>query len=162
PGLVEKLRLLEMRESAPHGLLRLLRDRRQDRIRDVLADHRGRLEQVLLLRWQPVDPRRQDSLHRGRDLERLHRARQPVCPPLPARSGRTAGGTWSARTGRGTRYPPPSPARAPGSTRVRTRSSRKNGLPRFTSICVRGASPGSGPRRAPSSSVALSAARLSS
>ena len=76
--LVEELRLLEMREPPPQGLLRLLRDRRQERVRHVLADHRGRLQEPLLLRRQPVDPRRQDRLHRGRHLQRLHRPRQPV------------------------------------------------------------------------------------
>ena len=56
----------------------------------------------------------------------------------------TVAGTCSASTGRVSRYAPRSPASAPVSTSVRTVSSRKNGLPRFTSICVSGASPGSG------------------
>ena len=81
--LVEELRLLQMREPPPQRLLRLLRDRRQERVGHVLADHRGRLQELLLLRRQPVDPRRQDRLHRGRHLQRLHRPRQPVRPPLP-------------------------------------------------------------------------------
>ena len=134
--LVEELRFLQMGEPAPQGLLRLLRDRRQQRVGHVLADHRGRLQQLLLLWRQPVDARRQDRLHRRRDLQRLHRPRQPVRSALPAS--------------------------APVSTSVRTVSSRKNGLPRFTSICVSGASPGSGPSSAASNSAALSAGRLSS
>jgi hypothetical protein len=71
-------------------------------------------------------------------------------------------GTCSASTGRVSRYAPRSPASAPISTKVRTVSSRKNGLPRFTSICVSDASPGSGPSSGASSSAALSAGRLSS
>ena len=81
--LVEELRLLQMREPPPQGLLRLLRDRRQERVGHVLADHRGGLQEPLLLRRQPVDPRRQDRLHRRRHLQRLHRPRQPVRSALP-------------------------------------------------------------------------------
>jgi hypothetical protein len=80
--LVEELRLLEVREPPPQMVLRMLRDRREERVGHVLADHRGRLQEPLLLRRQPVDPRRQDHLHRGRHLQRLHRSRQPVRPTL--------------------------------------------------------------------------------
>jgi len=48
--LVEELRLLQMREPAPQGLLRQLGDRRQKRVGHVLTDHRGRLQEPLLLR----------------------------------------------------------------------------------------------------------------
>ncbi len=86
--LVEELRLLQMREPAPQGLLRLLRDRREQRVGHVLADHRGRLQELLLLWRQPVDARRQDRLHRGRDLQRLHRPRQPVRSALSRQRAR--------------------------------------------------------------------------
>jgi hypothetical protein len=33
----------------------------------------GGLEQAFVLRWQPIDARRQQRLHRGRDLQGLER-----------------------------------------------------------------------------------------
>jgi hypothetical protein len=66
--LIEELRLLQVCEPSPQRLLRLLRDRRQERVGHMLADDRGRLQELLSLRRQPVDPRRQDRLHRGRRL----------------------------------------------------------------------------------------------
>ena len=74
----------------------------------------------------------------------------------------TVAGIWRLSTGRVSRYAPRSPASAPVSTRVRTVSSRKNGFPRFTSIRVSGASPGSGPSSPTRSSAVLSAGRVSS
>src|SRR5262249_59677830 len=49
-GLVEELGRLQMLEPPPEILLRPLRDRRQERVGHVLADHRGRLQEVLVLR----------------------------------------------------------------------------------------------------------------
>ena len=70
--------VLQVREE----LRLVVRDRRQERVGHVLADHRGRLQELLLLVRQPVDPRCQDRLHRRRDLQRLHRPCQMVCSPL--------------------------------------------------------------------------------
>jgi hypothetical protein len=66
--LAEELRLLQVLEPSPQRFLWLLRDRRQDRVGHVLADDRGPLQELLLLRRQPVDARGQDRLHRGRHL----------------------------------------------------------------------------------------------
>ena len=74
----------------------------------------------------------------------------------------TVAGTRSVSTGRVSRYEPGVPASAPVSTRVRTVSSRKNGLPLFTSTRVNGASPGSGPSSAASRSTVLAVGRLAS
>jgi hypothetical protein len=68
PRLVEELRLLQVPEPPPQDVLRLLRDRCQESMRHVLADHRGRLQEPLLLLRQPVDPRGQDCLHSRRNL----------------------------------------------------------------------------------------------
>ena len=89
------------------------------------ANDRGRLEQALLLRRQPVDARRQHRLHRGRHLH------------------------GSAAAAPGDRRPA-SPTSTPVSTRVRTLSSRKKGLPsvRAISSCLSGARLGSSPSRA--------------
>ena len=46
------------------------------------ANDGGRLEQALLLRWQPIDARRQHRLHRGGDLQARQRLCQPIGPAL--------------------------------------------------------------------------------
>lgn len=76
--LVQELRGLERRQAAPEVLLGQLRDGLEQRQGHVLADHRGRLQEALVPGRQPVDPRRQDGLHRGRDLDRRRRLDQPV------------------------------------------------------------------------------------
>ena len=76
--LVQELRGLKRRQAAPEVGLGQLRDRLEQRQRDVLADHRGGLQQALVPGRQPVDPRRQDGLHGRRDLDRRHRLDQPV------------------------------------------------------------------------------------
>ena len=86
--LVEELRLLQVRESPPHGLLGLVGDRREERVGHVFADHRRGLQELLLLRRQSVDARGQDRLHRGWHLERLDRPRQSVCSPLSRQRSR--------------------------------------------------------------------------
>src|SRR5215467_8459097 len=55
--LVEELRSLQLRERLTNGLLRLLGDRLQQCRRHVLASHRGRLQQSLVLWSQAVDAR---------------------------------------------------------------------------------------------------------
>ena len=90
----------------------------------VLADDRGGLEEALVLRRQPVDARRQDRLHRRRDLDGVRRLRQPVGAALARRAPRSRRG-------------------------VRTLSSRKNGLPSVRAI--RSRLSGSRPASAPSS-----------
>jgi hypothetical protein len=54
----------------------------QEDERHVLADHRGRLEQALVLGRQTVDARRQHGLHRDRHLRARKGARQPVAAAL--------------------------------------------------------------------------------
>ena len=68
-------------------------------------------------RGQPIDPRRQHGLHRGRDRDRRS-------------------------TGCVRRYRPRSPASTLVSTSIRTISSRKNGLPCPTRSCLSGRSTG--------------------
>ena len=136
PRLVQKLRLLQMRESPLHRVLRQLGHGVEQPEGDVLADDRGRLEQLLVVRWEPVDPSRQDHLHGRRDLDRLDRP------------GQTIGAT--------------PPASACVSTSVRMLSSMKKGFPRLTSNRLRGSSAGSSPRRARRSSPALSGGSASS
>ena len=67
--LVEELRPLEVPEPLAQAVLGLLRDRLEERERDVLPDDGGGLEEALLLGWQPVDARGQDRLHGGGDLD---------------------------------------------------------------------------------------------
>ena len=130
--LVEELGRLEVREAAVQRRLGQLGNGLQQRQGHLRADDGGGLEQALLLRRQPVDARRQHRLHRGRHLQ------------------------WSERLAPGDRRPARRPAPAV-STRVRTLSSRKKGLPSVRSIrsCLSGARLGSSPRRAWSSSSAL-------
>ena len=136
PGLVEELGRPQVVESTTERLVRQVGDRLEQRERDVLADDGGGLQQMLVLREQPIDARREHHLDRGRDLDRLDR----VGPPIP-----------SALPGQRLRL-----------HQVRTVSSRKNGFPRLTRSCLSGASPGSSPRSASSSSPALSAGSASS
>src|SRR5262249_26573291 len=50
-GLVEELRGLEILEPSPDGVLGQRDDGLEENEGQVLADHRGRLKQALLLRW---------------------------------------------------------------------------------------------------------------
>jgi len=76
----------------------------------------------------------------------------------PARRACTVAGTWITCASSISRKAPRSPARAPVSTRVRTLSSRKNGLPSVRSMRrrLREASPAPSPTKVRSSSSALS------
>ena len=81
--LVQKLGRLQMREPPLHRILRRLRHGVEQHEGHVLADDRGRLEQLLVVRREPVDPGRQDHLHRRRDLDRLDRPGQTIGAALP-------------------------------------------------------------------------------
>jgi hypothetical protein len=81
--LVQKLCRLQMREPPLHRLLRQLRHGVEQHEGHVLADDRGRLEQLLVVRREPVDPGRQDHLHGRRDLDRLDRPGETKGPALP-------------------------------------------------------------------------------
>ena len=95
------------------------------------SDHGGRLEQPLLLERKAINPRREHRLD----------GRGHLNAPGPA-----------ARGG----MPPALPTRASVSTRLRTFSSRKKGLPsvRSIKICLKRSRAGSIPRRARNSSAA--------
>jgi hypothetical protein len=82
PRLVEELGSLELRQATVQRVLREIGDGLQQGQRDFMA-HDGRsLEQVLLLRRQPVDASRQHRLHCGRHLYRRQRLRHVVGPRL--------------------------------------------------------------------------------
>ena len=76
--LVEELRGLEIVQASSKRLLRDTRDARQQRIRHVLADHRGGFEELLVLHRQAIDTGRQDRLHALRNLQALNRLRQSI------------------------------------------------------------------------------------
>src|SRR5262249_21913958 len=54
----------------------------QEGQRYLVANHRGRLQEALLLEWQPVDTRCQDGLYGGWHLDRLQGLPQTVSPTL--------------------------------------------------------------------------------
>ena len=81
--LVQELGRAEVVESATERLVRQVGDRLQQRERDGLADDGGDLQEMLVLREQPVDARREDHLHGGRDLDRLNRVGHPIPSALP-------------------------------------------------------------------------------
>ena len=124
PRLVEELGRLQVRQTAVQRRLGQLGNGLQQGQRHLRADDRGRLQEPLLLGRQAVDARRQHRLHRGGHLE---------------------AGEGCAR-----RYAPGAPTSTPVSTRVRTLSSRKKGLPSVRAInsCVSGARLGSSPSSA--------------
>ncbi len=63
--LVEELGGLQTGEAAAERLLGQLGDGLKEGERHILADHRGGLEQTLLLGGEPVDPGGQNRLDRG-------------------------------------------------------------------------------------------------
>jgi hypothetical protein len=79
-GLVQKLVLLEIGQPPMQRVLRQPGDGVQDRVGNVLTDHRGGLQELLVGGWQTVDPRRENCLHRGRDLEGLEGADKAIGP----------------------------------------------------------------------------------
>ena len=80
--LVEKLGRLEPGEAIGQRVCGYARNTREHGYRDVGADHRGRLEEVLVLRRQPVDPRRQDRLHRRGHVDGFRGLHEPIRAPL--------------------------------------------------------------------------------
>ena len=50
--------------------------------RDVLSDDGGRLQQLLLRGWEPVDPGGQDGLDRGRNLNSVEGLSEAIGPAL--------------------------------------------------------------------------------
>ena len=79
-GLVEELGGLQVRQAAVQRGLGQLGNGLEQRQGHLGANHRGGLEEPLLLRRQPVDARRQHRLHRGRHLNGWQRLRQVVGP----------------------------------------------------------------------------------
>jgi hypothetical protein len=80
PGLVEELCRLQVGQATIQGRLRQLGDGLQQGQGDLVANHRGGLEYMFLLRWQPVDASRQNRLHRGGHLQAGEGLRQPIGP----------------------------------------------------------------------------------
>jgi hypothetical protein len=68
PRFIEKLSRLEVREAAVHGVFRQVGNGLQQRQGHLSANDRRSLQELFLLRWQPVNTRREHSLHRGRHL----------------------------------------------------------------------------------------------
>ena len=135
--LVEELSRLEAGEPLAKAGLRDVGDGREERDRHGLPDDGSRLQQPLVLGHEPVDPRRQDRLHRRRELPGFRTAfslcrhrRHPIGPAIPT----------STRV----------------STKARTLSSRKKGFPALRSINtrLRGSTVPSDPSRAVSSASA--------
>ena len=79
--LVEELGALQGGQVTLEHRLGHVGNRVQQRQGHLRANHGSRLQEALLLGWQPVDARRQHRLHGGRDLD----ARQG----LPQAIGRT-------------------------------------------------------------------------
>ena len=82
-GLVEKLRRLEVRQATVQRFVGRVGDGLQQRPGHLGTDDRGGLEQAFVLRRQPIDARRQQRLHRGRDLQGVERLCQTIGAPLP-------------------------------------------------------------------------------
>ena len=77
-GFVEELGSLQVRQAAVQRLVGRVGNSLQQRPGHLRANHRGGLEQALLLRWQPVNARRQHRLHRGGDLQGFQRPGQAI------------------------------------------------------------------------------------
>jgi hypothetical protein len=69
PGLVQELGGLQAADRGVQLLLGVLGNGLEQHQRDVLPDHRRRLQERLVPGRQPVDAGRQHGLHRGRDLD---------------------------------------------------------------------------------------------
>ena len=77
-----------MGESRPELLVRELGDPVEKPEGDVLSDHRGGLQETLLVEGQAIDPGGQDRLDRGRHLDRLDRLGEPVGTAGPGQGPR--------------------------------------------------------------------------
>ena len=84
PRLVEKLRGLQLGERLPELVVPQVRHRFEQAHRDVLADDRGGLEQPLPLGPKPIDPRGEDGLHGGGNLDAIRRASEPIAARIAA------------------------------------------------------------------------------
>ena len=67
-----------MRKPPMHRIIRHLGNGMEQDKWHVFTDDRGRLQQLLVFRREPVDPRRQDHLHGCRNLHRLDRPDQTI------------------------------------------------------------------------------------
>src|SRR5262245_13834543 len=83
PRLVEELGRLQMFEPSTELVLREFGNRLEQWERHVLADDRRDLKEPLVFRGQTINARRQHDLHAGRDPERLDRLRELISSPLP-------------------------------------------------------------------------------
>ena len=81
-ALVEEAAGLELLEAAPHLLGRHVGDGLEQSHRHLVADHRGGLEQPLVLVAEPVDAGGDGGPHGGRHLEGQRGAREAVGPGL--------------------------------------------------------------------------------
>src|SRR5262245_43548195 len=82
PGLVDEFAGPEVVESTMQRFVLKSGDRPEQDQKHVLADDRGDLQEALVFRWKPVYRCRQDCLDRGRNLDRLHRLREPIAAAL--------------------------------------------------------------------------------
>ena len=71
--LVDELPGLQPREHALQLVVRPARHALHQPERKFSSQHRQGLQQLLLIRRQPVDARGEHGLHRGGDLDRVHR-----------------------------------------------------------------------------------------
>ena len=76
--LIDELARDEVSKRVFEVLRRQVEDPLQDRLGELLADHRSPLQHGLLACSEPVDPRGEDGLHAGRHRILLHRRREPV------------------------------------------------------------------------------------
>ena len=74
----QELRALQVADGSVQLVLGGLGNRLEQYKRDVLPDHRRRLENCLVPGRQPVDAGGQHRLYRGGDLDRWERPLQPV------------------------------------------------------------------------------------
>src|SRR6266487_5862340 len=81
--LVEELGGLQMGESQTERRLRRLGNGLEERQRHLGADDGGGLQELFLLRWQPVDTRRQDRLDRRGHLQALEGVAETIGTWLP-------------------------------------------------------------------------------
>src|SRR6266700_4619624 len=79
---IQKLRGLQKRELSAHALLGFIGDGLEQNERDVLPDDRGRLQQLLLRGWEPVNPGGQERLDRARNLNIVECLRKAIGPAL--------------------------------------------------------------------------------
>ena len=80
--LVEKFRGLQVRELSAEIRLVPVGDGVKQVERDVLSDDSRRLQQLLLHEREPIDPRGQDCLNRGRHLNRIDGLDETIRPTL--------------------------------------------------------------------------------